>query len=71
MIALLWCVDRDALTLFGYKPTYAGFAHRKDQSKMVKKTVDLAIVAGEALQFQYLAQDLSTSHLPIRGEQPE
>lgn len=58
LIALLWCADRDAPALLGYEPTYSGFAHQKDKSKIVKKTVDLAIVTGEALQFQYLAQDL-------------
>lgn len=71
LIALLWCENRDAPKLLGYEPTYSGFAHRKDKSKMVRKTVDLASVAGQALQSQYLAQDLSTSNLPLRLEQPE
>lgn len=71
MIALLRCADWDAPTLLGYEPTYHSFAPLKDKSKMVRKTVDLATVAGEALQHQYTAQDLSTSGLPIRQEQPE
>lgn len=38
---------------------------------MVRKAIDLATVAGEALRTQYLAQDLSTSGLPAREVQPE
>lgn len=38
---------------------------------MVRKTVDLAIVAGQALHMQYQAQDLSTSGLLERKENPE
>ncbi|KAF7144307.1 hypothetical protein RHSIM_Rhsim05G0054300 [Rhododendron simsii] len=60
LIALLQCPNRDAPTLLDYAPTYAGFAHRKDKSKMVRKTVDLATAAGKALQQQYQAQDLAT-----------
>ncbi|KAF7149592.1 hypothetical protein RHSIM_Rhsim02G0063100 [Rhododendron simsii] len=71
LIALLQCPNRDAPTLLDYEPTYAGFAHRKDKSKMVRKTVDLATVAGQALQQQYQAQDLSTAGLPERKEQPD
>ncbi|KAF7146076.1 hypothetical protein RHSIM_Rhsim04G0042900 [Rhododendron simsii] len=71
LIALLQCANRDALTLLDYEPTYAGFAHRKDKSKMVRKTVDLATVAGQALQQLYQAQDLSTAELPERKEQPD
>lgn len=71
LIALLRCTNRDTPTLLGYEPTYAGFAQRKDKSNMVRKTVDLATVAGQALQLQYEAQDLSSSNLPKRGEQPE
>ncbi|KAF7120213.1 hypothetical protein RHSIM_Rhsim13G0002100 [Rhododendron simsii] len=71
LIALLQCPNRDAPTLLDYAPTYAGFAHRKDKSKMVRKTVDLATAAGKALQQQYQAQDLSTSGLPERKEQTE
>ncbi|KAF7145277.1 hypothetical protein RHSIM_Rhsim04G0047800 [Rhododendron simsii] len=36
LIALLRCADRDAPTLLDYEPTYAGFAHRKDKSKMAQ-----------------------------------
>lgn len=71
LIALLRCANRDAPTLLGYEPTYSGFAHRKDKSNMVRKNVDLATVAGQALQMQHQAQDLSTSNLSNRGEQPE
>jgi hypothetical protein len=38
---------------------------------MVRKAVDLATVAGQALQLQHEAQDLSTSNLPTRAAQPE
>lgn len=38
---------------------------------MVRKTVDLATVAGMALQTQILAQDLSTSGLPPIEQQPD
>ncbi|KAI8560403.1 hypothetical protein RHMOL_Rhmol04G0252600 [Rhododendron molle] len=68
---LVKCANRDAPSLLGYKPTYSGFALRKDKSKMVRKALDLSTVAGQALQRQYLAQDLSTSNLPVRQEQPE
>ncbi|KAF7133301.1 hypothetical protein RHSIM_Rhsim09G0075400 [Rhododendron simsii] len=68
---LVKCPNRDAPILLDYEPTYAGFAHRKDKSKMVRKTVDLATAAGKALQQQYQAQDLSTSGLPERKEQTE
>ncbi|KAF7139874.1 hypothetical protein RHSIM_Rhsim06G0114000 [Rhododendron simsii] len=71
LIAVLQYANHDAPTLLDYEPTYAGFAHRKDKSKMVRKTVDLAIVAGQALQQQYQAQDLSTAGLPERKEQPD
>lgn len=71
LIALLRCDNRDAPKLLGYKPTYFGFADRKDKSKMVRKTVDLASVAGQALASQYLAQDLSTSGLPAQEKQPD
>ncbi|KAI8555231.1 hypothetical protein RHMOL_Rhmol05G0158500 [Rhododendron molle] len=57
LIALLWCADWNAPTLLNYEPTYAEFAHHKDKSKMVRKTVDLATIAVEVLQMQYLAQD--------------
>ncbi|KAF7127284.1 hypothetical protein RHSIM_Rhsim11G0017200 [Rhododendron simsii] len=49
LIALLRCTDQEAPTLLSYEPTYSGFAHRKDKSKMVRKTVDPATIAGEAL----------------------
>lgn len=38
---------------------------------MVRKTVDLTTVAGQALHMQCQAQDLSTSGLLERKEQPE
>ncbi|KAF7144626.1 hypothetical protein RHSIM_Rhsim04G0140000 [Rhododendron simsii] len=34
LIALLQCVNHDTPTLLDYEPTYAGFTHRKDKSKM-------------------------------------
>ncbi|KAF7145187.1 hypothetical protein RHSIM_Rhsim04G0192000 [Rhododendron simsii] len=34
LIVLLQCANRDAPTFLDYEPTYAGFAHRKDKSKM-------------------------------------
>ncbi|KAF7115531.1 hypothetical protein RHSIM_RhsimUnG0052400 [Rhododendron simsii] len=71
LIALLQCANRDAPTLLDYEPTYAGFAHRKDKSKLVRKTVDLATVAGQALQQQYQAQDLSSAGLLERKKQPD